>query len=128
MNIIKRIKIIKTFSIINFILLISLNPWWIIENRTFDHMSVFSYWGFNLLIVLVILIGIYALMIIDKDKEKGIQMAHISAWLYFLLMVLDLLKIFPTSPVEMSKVLIHFEIVIIIVSLYIIFLTKKHSK
>jgi len=88
-----------------------------IENRDFSHLGGVVYWGFNTFLSGLILASIavtYQLLRGEQVAAAGV----ILSVLYCAVYLLDLGKLFPTSPTTMSKQLMLHEIVNFCVALF----------
>lgn len=110
---------------LNVVLLSILVPGGPIENRDFGNLKRISFWGFNIFLIslgLMTYVTSYGVLI---SYPLAVPFAKGIAVLYFLVYALDLGKIFPKSPTEMSKRLMFFEILNMSLALYLFIITSS---
>jgi len=96
---------------INVSLLTVLVPGGPIENRDFSHLKGLIFWGFNLFLISLGLLSFITSYFLMLKYSWALWVAIILGLAYLFVYALDLAKIFPKSPTDMSKVLMLMEII-----------------
>ncbi|RXJ82520.1 hypothetical protein [Arcobacter sp. F2176] len=109
------------------VLLTILVPGGPIETRDFSHYSETVLTLFNIFLTTLGLLSFVVAFLIVKKKKYSIVLSAIFALLYIFVYVIDLFKIFPISPVEMSSTLFFIETISTIIAFIIISLCIKFN-
>ncbi|MBF4694561.1 hypothetical protein [Fusibacter ferrireducens] len=107
---------------LNVTLLSILVPGGPIENRDFSKLKGVVFWGFNIFLISLGVMTYVTSYWMLKSSEFAVLGAKVVSVLYFLVYALDLGKIFPKSPTEMSKTLMLLEIVNMSLAVYLFIL------
>jgi len=119
--------LISTLLILSCGLLGILVPGGSIETRDFSHINPFILGCFNTFLTLLVMISILIVYYLLQNISWVYIVAAICGLSYFVVYALDLAKIFPVSPVPMPRTLFAIEVIGLIVSLPIVFLSIKES-
>ena len=103
----------------------SLVPGGPIENRDFSHLSGPVFWGFNVFLVTLGLVGFLAVYWAWKGNRRAYWLAIIVGWLYVVVIASDLGRVFPVSPDPTSFVLGIIMICDAILALYVVIFSHK---
>ena len=124
----KNINFIIAFLLVALsVLLTILVPGGPIETRDFSHYSETVLTLFNIFLTTLGLLSFVVAFLIVKKKKYSITLSAIFALLYIFVYVIDLFKIFPISPVEMSSTLFFIETISTIIAFIIISLCIKFN-
>jgi len=96
-----------------------------IETRNFSHINPFILACFNTFLTLLVMTSILIVYYLLREINWAYIVAAICGLSYFVVYALDLAKIFPVSPVPMPQTLLIIEVIGLIVSLPIMFLSIK---
>ncbi len=110
---------------LNVVLLSILVPGGPIENRDFQKLKSLIFWGFNIFLITLGAVTYLASYWMLVSYPLALPLTKIIAILYFMVYALDLGKIFPKSPTEMSKRLMLFEIINMSLAVYLFVLTSS---
>jgi hypothetical protein len=107
---------------LNVTLLSILVPGGPVENRDFDYLkkTPIIYYGFSIFLISLILISLALCYFILLDNLWAFKVSLAVGALYFMVYILDLLKIFPRSPTPMSKTLMLIEIINMMLALLLV--------
>lgn len=108
------------------VLLTILVPGGPIETRDFSHYSETILALFNIFLTTLGLLSFVVAFLITKKKKYSVVLSAVFALLYLFVYVLDLFKIFPTSPVEMSTTLFSIEVISSLLAVVLIYLCIKY--
>lgn len=108
------------------VLLTILVPGGPIETRDFSHYSETVLALFNIFLTTLGLLSFVVAFLITKKKKYSVVLSAVFALLYLFVYVLDLFKIFPTSPVEMSTTLFSIEVISSLLAVVLIYLCIKY--
>jgi hypothetical protein len=103
----------------------SLAPGGPVENRDFSHLprSVFN--GFNAFLISLGILGFVTVYLIWKQKRGAYWIAIVVSWLFIIVIVSDLGKVFPVSPDPTGFALGMIMIVDAILAFYVILFSHK---
>ena len=114
---------ISALLLLSCILLGALVPGGLVETRDFSHINPFVLVSFNAFLTLLVMVSILIVYYLMQDTNWADTIAAICGLSYFVVYALDLTKVFPVSPIPMSQTLFFIEVVGLIVSLPLIFLS-----
>ena len=121
-------KIAPLSLLLIFILLASLIPGGPIENRDFSHLSPTAVWLYNGLLTVLGFGSLVLVYFMFRGRRLAFSIGVFVGIAWLILTLLDLLQIFPTSPVPMSPLLFSMEILILILSAVVAFSSYKAMK
>lgn len=107
----------------NVTLLTILVPGGPIENRDFSHMKGFTFWGFNIFLIMLGLVSIVDTYLIMLQYEEALYLSVGLGVTYIIVYLIDLAGLFPKSPTEMSSLLMLMEIVNTMVAVFLVILS-----
>lgn len=96
-----------------------------VETRDFSHINPFTLGCFNTFLTLLVMISVLIVYYLLQEINWSYLVAAICGLSYFVVYALDLAKIFPVSPAPMPQTLFIIEVIGLIVSLPIMFLSIK---
>jgi len=106
------LSIITTLILfLNVTLLTILVPGWPIENRDFSHLKWIVFWWFNVFLISLWIATLVMCYYVLLWNIWAFKVSIVLGILYFIVYMIDLWKIFPKSPTDMSKTLMLLEIV-----------------
>ena len=120
-------NIIAFLFVILSVLLTILVPGGPIETRDFSHYSETVLTLFNIFLTSLGLLSFIVAFLIIKKKKYSVILSTIIALLYIFVYLIDLFKIFPTSPITMSTTLFFIEVFSTILGIILIFLCIKYN-
>ncbi|WP_321315297.1 hypothetical protein [Halarcobacter sp.] len=124
----KNIHYIIAFLLVSLsILLTILVPGGPIETRDFSHYSETTLTLFNIFLTALGLLSFVVAFLIIKKKRYSVVMSTLFALLYIFVYILDLFKIFPTSPIAMSTTLFSIEFISTLIGLILIYLCIRFN-
>ena len=116
---------ISALLLLSCVLLGTLVPGGLVETRDFSHINPFVLVGFNAFLTLLVMASILIVYYLMQDIKWAYIFAAICGLAYFVVYGLDLAELFPVSPVLMPQTLFVIEVVGLIVSLPLIFLSAN---
>lgn len=117
--------VVSILLVLSGILLTLLIPGGSIENRDFSHIDPTILLAFNIFLTILGL-GSFILALYSLSRSRlSYWLAFGSGLSYFVVYAIDLYKIFPTSPTEMSGALLLIEMLGVVVALPLIYLTAS---
>lgn len=103
----KFISILLIGSAINLTMMI---PGGFIESRDFSHIHPLILGGFNIFLTLLGMLSLFIpYLFYKRDKRAGV-LSFICGLAYFIVYLIDIVKIFPTSPTPMPVALLALEV------------------
>lgn len=91
-----------------------------IESRDFSQLGGATFWGFNIFLISLGLMGFTSAVLSWNGRRSGLWAAVLVAWLFIAVVALDFGRVFPTSPDPMGLPLAMIEILVTILACYVI--------
>ncbi len=89
-------RVLLALLILVLIILLPMNPWGSVDTRDFSYMPFWMFWGYNAIILVVIIMNLYAIYQTAKRMRGAYYLSFTVSAAYLILYVLDLARIFPT--------------------------------
>ncbi|WP_293120029.1 hypothetical protein [Moorena sp. SIO4G3] len=117
--------LVSALLVLSFGLLASLVPGGLIETRSFSHIDPLILGIFNTFLTSLVIVSILIVYFILKDLNWAFIVSGLCAISYFIVYALDLGTLFPVSPDPMPQALFVIELLGMIVSLPLLFLSVR---
>ncbi len=117
--------LVSGLLLLSFGLLGSLIPGGSIETRSFSHIDPLILGAFNTFLTSLVIVSLLIVYFIFKDLKWAFIVSSLSAISYFFVYALDLGTLFPVSPDPMPQALFVIEVLGMIVSLPLLFLSVR---
>lgn len=108
--------------VVTFITLVPGGP---VETRDFSGLGGAVFWGFNVFLVSLGGIALWSVWAMFRGRRAGAWAAIVAGWGYIFVVLLDLGKVFPTSPDPMPLLLGLIEILDAILAGYVLVLAHR---
>ncbi|AOY81093.1 MULTISPECIES: hypothetical protein [Moorena] len=117
--------LVSALLVLSFGLLGSLIPGGSIETRSFSHIDPLILGAFNTFLTSLEIVSLLIIYFIFKDLKWAFIVSSLCAMSYFIVYALDLGTLFPVSPDPMPQALFVIEVLGMIVSLPLLFLSVR---
>ncbi len=106
----KKIKIVVYLLGISALNLALMIPGGFIESRDFSHISPIILLTFNIFLTLLGMISLLIIYFVIKKQKWALNIAFVCGFSYFVVYIIDLIKLFPKSPTPMPLLLLLLEV------------------
>ncbi|NEN99089.1 MAG: hypothetical protein F6K50_27445 [Moorea sp. SIO3I7] len=117
--------LVSALLVLSFGLLASLVPGGLIETRSFSHIDPLILGIFNTFLTSLVIVSLLIVYFIFKDLKWAFIVSGLCGISYFIVYALDLGTLFPVSPDPMPQALFVIEVLGMIVSLPLLFISVR---